>query len=92
MQTAVAEQLEGLIADLGEPHVGDSPRGRPTLVAGGLVDEGNDRVDHDHQVRARLDGNVEVGGGDDAAVDQLAIADLDGRVDHGQGAGGAHGG
>ena len=60
-------------------------------VLGEVVDERHDRVDHDHQLGARLDGDVEVGRRDHAAVDQLAIADPDRRVDHRQRTRCAHG-
>jgi hypothetical protein len=43
-----------------------------------VVDVGHERVDDDDELRARLDGDVEVGGRDDAAVDELAILDLTG--------------
>ena len=57
-----------------------------------VVDERHQRVDHDDELRARLDRDVEVGGRDDAAVDQLAVLDLGGLVDHRQRGRGAHGG
>ena len=58
---------------------------------GEVVDVRHERVDHDDELRARLDGDVEVGRRDDAAVDQLAVADPDGRVDHRQRGRRAHG-
>ena len=49
-----------------------------------VVDVGHERVDHDDELRARLDGDVEVRRRDDAAVDELAVLDVDGLVDHRQ--------
>ena len=57
-----------------------------------VVDERDERVDHDDELRARLDRDVDVGGRDHAAVDQLAVLDDRGLVDHRQRGRGAHGG
>ena len=95
MQALVCDQLEGLVADLRKAHVRDAPATRPAQGADrGLevVDEGHDRVDHHDELGPRLDRDVEVGGRDDPAVDQLAILDPHGRVDHRQRSGGTHGG
>src|ERR1700691_2712894 len=82
MQTSVTEQLEGLIADLGEAHIGDPARRGTVAPVLAFVHEWNDRIDDDHERRPGLHGDVKVRGRDDAPVDQLAVADLDRRVDH----------
>ena len=92
VQALVGQQLERLVADLGEAHVRDpagaraGERGDPLLE---VVDVGDQRVDHDDELGPGLDRDVEVGGRHDAAVDQLAVLDLDRLVDHRQRAGGA---
>src|SRR5439155_14980935 len=88
VQALVGQQLERLVADLGEAHVRDAAHagaGDRGDLLGEVVDVGDERVDHHHELRARLDGDVDVGGGDDPAVHQLAVVDLDRLVDHGQG-------
>ena len=52
---------------------------------------GHQRVDHDDELRAGLDRDVEVRRREDAAVDQLAVLDLDRLVEHRQRARGADG-
>ena len=50
VQALVGDELEDLVADLWEAHVGHTPRARPAQRAhrrGEVVDEGHDRVDHD---------------------------------------------
>ena len=49
-----------------------------------VVDVGDERVDDDHELRPALDRDVDVGGREDAAVDELAAGDLDRLVDPGQ--------
>ena len=68
---------------MSETRRGRVPRSVGTVFAKSLTN-GHERVDHDDELRARLDRDVEVGGRDDAAVDQLAVVDLDRRVDHRQ--------
>jgi hypothetical protein len=95
VQALVGDELERLVADLGEAHVRDAARARAAECFHGareVVDERHDRVDHDDQLRAGLDRDVEVGRGDDPAVDQFAVLHAHRRVDHRQGAGRAHGG
>ena len=53
---------------------------------------GHERVDDDDELRAVGDGDVEVRRRDDAAVDELAVAHRDRRVDHRQRGRRAHGG
>ena len=94
VQALIGEQLERLIGDLREAHVRDAPDLRPQQrrdLAREVVHVGHERV-HDHdEPRARLDGDVEVRGRGDAAVDQLAVADLHRLVDHRQRRRRAHG-
>ena len=87
VQALVGQQLEGLVADLGEAHVGHAPHaaaehGGDHLLE--VVHVGHQRVDHDHELGAPLHRDVHVGGRADAAVDQLAALDLDRLVDHRQ--------
>jgi hypothetical protein len=88
VEALVGQELERLIADLREAHVRDPslPRARQ----GGdllleVVDEGDQWVEDHDELRPGLDGDVDVGGRDDAAVDELPAPDLDRRVDHGKG-------
>ena len=95
VQALVGQQLERLVADLREAHVADPAR-RACRTSVGICSAksltyGHERVDDDHELRARLDGDVDVRRRDDAAVDQLAVLDLDGLVDHRQRGRGAHG-
>ena len=95
VQPLVAEQLERLVADLGEPHVrhpaGAGAEQRRDLLRE-VVDVRDQRVDDHDQLRARLDRDVEVRGRDDAAVDQLAVLEPRGLEDHRERGGGADGG
>ncbi len=95
VEPLVGDELERLVADLGHAHVAHAPGARPPRGLdhlGEVVDVRHQRVDHDDELGARLDGDVQVGGGHDPAVDELAAVDLHRVVDHRQGAGGAHGG
>src|SRR2546423_5116508 len=93
VQALVREELEGLVADLREAHVADALRAREDAPdpLGEVVDIGHQRVDDHDELRARLDGQVEVRRRHDPAVDELAVADLDRLVDHRQRGRGAHG-
>src|SRR5205814_6091418 len=57
-----------------------------------VVYAGDEGVDDHDELGSRLDGDVDVRGGDDPAVHQLAVLDLDRLVDHRQRGRGAHGG
>ena len=93
VQPLVGEQLERLVADLREAHVRHATRRVSRRASGSACSKsltyGHQRVDDDDELGARLDRDVEVGGGDDPAVDQLAVLDLDRLVDHRQRARGA---
>ena len=73
VQALVGEQLEGLVADLREAHVATRRTRLPSIV--GITfwksfTYGTSGFDHDHELRARLHGDVDVGGGAHAAVDR----------------------
>src|SRR4051794_7862669 len=93
VQALVGEELERLVADLGEAHVADPLRAREDAphALGEVVDVGDERVDDDDELRPRLHGHVEVGRRDDAPVHELAVADLHRLVDHRQRRRRAHG-
>ena len=89
VEPLVREHPERLIADRGEPHVGDAAGARAGDRGNALaevVDVGDDRVDDDDELRSVLDRDVDVGGRPDAPVDELAAVDPHGVVDHRQGA------
>ena len=86
MQALVSQELEGLVADVGETHLRYplaifTVRGRLAEV----VDVRDERVYDDDELGASLDCDIEVRGRDDAAVDQVAPLDFNRAVDHWQG-------
>jgi hypothetical protein len=87
VQALVGQQLERLVADLREAHVGHAAdaaarqRGNDRLEVVHVRDKW---VDNHDELGAALDCHVHVGGRADATVDQLAPLELDRLVDHGQ--------
>jgi len=75
VQALVRKQLERLVGDLreakSETRLRRAPRRVPARGDRSLRN-GTKRVDDDDQGRAVSGGDVEIGGGDDPAVDQLA--------------------
>ena len=77
VQALVGEQLERLVGDLREAHVRDPAHARAEQrrdLLREVVHVRHERVDDDDELRAGLDRDVEVRGGDDPAVDELAVA------------------
>jgi hypothetical protein len=88
VEAGVGHQSEGLVGDCRQAHVGHPPH--PVAEDGGdrlleIVDEGDERVDDDDELRPSLDRDVDIGGRADAAVDQLAAFQVDRLVDDRQG-------
>ena len=87
VQTRVSQELERLITHLRISHVGDTPypaaedRWNALLE---VVDVRHQRIDHDDELGAALDGDVDIRGRTDAAVDELPALDLDRPVNHRQ--------
>ena len=88
LHPAVEHDAQGLVQDPGHALVAQRAAQR---AFHGLVQDGDQRVDADHQVRAVLDGQVGVGRLLDATVHVVPALDADGPVQAGQGRGGLDG-
>ena len=87
VEALVGEQPERLVADRREAHVGDAAgagAGDRRDPLSEVVDVRDQGVDDDDELGAVLDGDVDVRGRADAAVDELAAVDLDRLVEHGR--------
>jgi hypothetical protein len=85
MKALVREHSECLVADRRESHVGHAARpgaGDRRDPLPEVVRVGHQRVDDDDELGAVLHRDVDVRGGADSAVDELAAVDLNRGVDH----------